>query len=134
MSDLLTTLTSIGFEPINLAISLILATIIGGIIVLIVVEIIGKKSGIHINPANAFVIVMVINLINYLGLALILASYIPFLPIWILQIAIWILLVKVLFHEISWVYSILIGVIGFAVTLIIVPLLVGMVSGYIPTF
>lgn len=139
-ADILTNLvTSLGVNftnPITLAINVIVSTIIGGIVLLILVEIIGKKFKEGIHPANAFLVVLIINIINLLGIIALIASFIsfvPFLPV-ILPVLIWIILIKLFFKEMKFSHAILVGIIGWAISIFLVPYLVGMASGFIPSF
>ena len=121
-------------SPITLAINIILSTIIGGIILLIIVEIFGKKYSENVKPVNAFLAVLIINLINILGITAFLMPYVSFIPLisWVLPIVIWIVIIKILFREMSIVHSVIVGLIGFAVTLLLLPALVGIASGFLP--
>lgn len=139
-ADILTNLvTSLGVDfanPITLAINLILSTIVGGIVLLLLVEIVGKKSSEHVNPLNAFLVVLIINLINILGVLGFVAPYIsfvPFLPV-ILPVLIWIVMIKAFFGEMSLMHAILVGVVGWLLSIFVIPYLVGIASGFIPSF
>lgn len=140
MADFLTNLvTSLGVNfanPITLAINIILSTIIGGIVLLILVEIIGKKFSEEVHPANAFLVVLIINLINILGVLAFITPYIsfvPFLPV-ILPILIWIVMIKIFFKEMSILHAVILGVIGWLLSIFLIPYLVGIASGFIPSF
>jgi hypothetical protein len=139
-ADLLTNLvTSLGMDfnsPITLAINLILSTIIGGIVLLIIVEIFGKKFKEKIHPANAFLVVLIINIINLLGvtaLVMPMLSSIPYLAV-ILPVIIWVVLIKLFFKEMKFTHAILVGVVGYALSIFLIPILVGMASGFVPSF
>jgi hypothetical protein len=139
-ADILTNLvTSLGVDfanPITLAINVIVSTIIGGIVLLILVEIVGKKFSEEVHPANAFLVALIINIINIpiiFGLISSFLSFIPFLPV-ILPVLIWIILIKVFFREMEITHAILVGVIGWALTMFLVPSLVGIAMGFIPSF
>jgi hypothetical protein len=139
-ADILTNLvTSLGVDftnPITLAINIIVSTIIGGIVLLVLVEIIGKKFSEEVHPVNAFLVVLIINLINLLGvLAFVtpLISFIPFLPV-ILPVVVWIILIKLFFREMSITHAILVGVIGWLLSTFLIPYFVGIASGFIPSF
>ncbi|MCK4531579.1 MAG: hypothetical protein KAT94_01820 [Candidatus Aenigmarchaeota archaeon] len=139
-ADILTNLvTSLGVDftnPITLAINVIVSTIIGGIVLLILVEIIGKKFSEEVHPANAFLVVLIINLVNLLGVLGFIVpyiSFIPFLPV-ILPVLIWITLIKLFFKEMGITHAILVGVVGWLLSIFLIPYLVGMASGFIPSF
>jgi hypothetical protein len=139
-ADILTNLvTSVGVDftnPITLAINIIVSTIIGGIVLLILVEIIGKKFSEEVHPVNAFLVVLIINLINILGVLGFITpyiSFIPFLPV-ILPVLVWIILIKLFFSEMSILHAIIVGVIGWLLSIFLIPYLVGIASGFIPSF
>ena len=139
-ADILTNLvTSLGVDftnPITLAINIIVSTIIGGIVILILVEIIGKKFSENVHPVNAFLVVLIINLINFLGVLGFITpyiSFIPFLPV-ILPVLIWIILIKLFFKEMSIIHAVIVGVVGWLLSIFLIPYLVGMASGFIPSF
>ncbi|UCC91449.1 MAG: hypothetical protein JSV39_04020 [Candidatus Aenigmatarchaeota archaeon] len=139
-ADILTNLiTSLGVDftsPITLAINVIVSTIIGGIVLLVLVEIVGKKFSEEVHPANAFLVVLIINIINLpIVMAFIgpMISFIPFLPV-VLPILIWIVMIKLFFKEMSFLHAIIVGGIGWGLSIVLVPLLVGVASGFIPSF
>jgi hypothetical protein len=124
----------VGFgDPITLAINIILSTIIGGIVLLILLEIVGKHFSEEVKPTNAFLLVLVINIINLpvvFSLLVSFASFIPFLPV-ILPVLIWIILVKFFFKELAISHAILVGVVGYLLTLFVIPYLIGMAMGFL---
>ncbi|MCK5023446.1 MAG: hypothetical protein KAS04_04710 [Candidatus Aenigmarchaeota archaeon] len=139
-ADILTNLvTGLGVDfasPITLVINLIVSTIIGGIVLLILVEIFGKKFSEEVQPANAFLVVLIINLINLIGVMAFIVpmiSFVPFLPV-LLPIIIWIVMIKLFFKEMSIVHAIMVGVIGWLLSIFLIPYIVGMASGFIPSF
>jgi len=139
-ADILTNLvTSLGnnfMSPITLAINLILSTIIGGIVLLILVEIFGKKFKEKVHPANAFLVVLIINIINLLGIVALISPFTSFIPMvtWILPALIWIVLIKLFFKEMKFTHAILVGIIGFVLSMFLIPYLVAMASGFVPSF
>ena len=139
-ADILTNLvTGLGVNfasPITLVINLIVSTIIGGIVLLILVEIFGKKFSEEVQPANAFLVVLIINLINLLGVMAFIVpmiSFVPFLPV-LLPVIIWIVMIKLFFKEMSIAHAIMVGVIGWLLSIFLIPYIVGMASGLIPSF
>lgn len=139
-ADVLTTLvTSLGnnfANPIMLAINLILSTIIGGVVLLILVEVFGKKFKEKVHPANAFLVVLIINIINLVGVTALIMPYISFVPFLgvILPALIWIILIKLFFKEMKFTHAVLVGIIGFALSMLLIPYLVKMASGFVPAF
>jgi len=116
---------------LNLGINLIISTIVGGIVILILFEIISKAWGGSFKATNAFLLVLVINIVNLLGIMAFVAPYIPYAGL-ILPILVWIILIKVFFGEMSWMHTIITGIVGYAISIILIPNLVAMVSGYLP--
>jgi len=139
-ADVLTTLvTSMGnnfANPITLAINLILSTIIGGVVLLILVEVFGKKFKENVHPANAFLVVLIINIVNLLGIMALISPFISFIPMvtWIAPALIWIILIKLFFKEMKFTHAILVGIVGFVLSMFLIPYLVGMASGFVPVF
>ena len=121
---------------IGLGINIILSTIIGGIILIIILEAFSKVFKEPIKPGNAFIAVLVVSVINMFGIMGLLLPYIasiPFLGI-ILPLLIWIILIKAFFGELSIVHAIVVGVVFFLITLFVLPYLTGIVMGFIPMF
>ncbi len=139
-ADVLTTfIESLGVSlanPVTLAINILLSTLIGGIVLLIIVKVIGMKFSEKVNSMNAFLAVLVINLINFLGLLGLITpfiSFIPFLPM-ILPVIVWIVLMKAFFNDMSLPHAAIVGIIGYVVSIYVIPYLVGIASGFIPSF
>jgi|YelNatPaOPRAMG01_1025707.scaffolds.fasta_scaffold147977_2 hypothetical protein len=135
MADILTSIIG-NFnitDPINIGINLILSTLIGGIVMLIVLEIIAKEFHESVNPMHAFLLVLLINIINIVGLLGIVASLISFPLIWIiLPIVIWIVLVKLLFRDLKISHVLIVAIIGYIITIYLIPYIVGFVRSFIP--
>ncbi len=139
-ADVLTTLVA-GMgnnfaSPLTLAINLILGTLVGGIVLLVLVEIFGKKFKEKVHPANAFLVVLIINIINLLGVVALVVPAISFIPFlgFVLPAIIWILLIKMFFREMKFSHAAIVGIIGFALSIFLIPYLVGMASGFVPAF
>jgi LytS/YehU family sensor histidine kinase len=139
-ADVLTTLvTSLGnnfASPITLAINLILSTIIGGVVLLVLVEVFGKKFKEKVHPANAFLVVLIINIVNLLGIMALISPFISFIPMvtWIAPALIWIILIKLFFKEMKFTHAILVGIVGFVLSIFLIPSLIGMASSFVPAF
>lgn len=121
---------------IGLAINLILATIIGGIVLIVILEIFSKKFKEPVRPGNAFLAVLVVNLITNLGIMGFLLPYIAPVPylLMILPLLIWILLIKAFFGELSILHAVAVGIIFYLISFFALPLLTGVVMGFIPSF
>ena len=121
-------------NPIGLAINIILSTIIGGIVLLVIVEIVGKKDSIEIKPTNAFLAVLLINIINLpfiTAFILPLISFVPFVPM-LLPLLVWIMMIKLLFRGMPILHAIIVGVVGYALSIFLIPYLVALAGGYLP--
>ncbi len=124
-------------NPIGLATNLILSTIVGGIVILVVVEILAKKFSEEVNPMHAFLIVLVISLINIFGIVPILGSFLAIIPfagvlIMLLPVLVWIVLVKVFFRDMEMLHILIISVLCYFLSIYVIPSLVAIVSGFIP--
>ena len=124
-------------NPIGLATNLILSTIVGGIVILIVVEIFAKKFAEEANPMHAFLLALVVNIINLpiiMGLLYTFVTAIPFLGVLtgLLPVIIWIVLTKLLFKDLHMLHVLIIAVLCYALSIFLIPALVGMVAGFIP--
>lgn len=140
MADALTNLIgSLGVNfanPLTLGINLILSTIVGGVVLLLLVEIFGMKFKESVQPVNAFLVVLIINIINLLGVTALILPYISFLPFIgvLLPVIIWIVLIKIFFKEMKITHAILVGIVGWLTSMLLIPYLVGIASGFVPSF
>ena len=116
---------------LNLGINIILSTIVGGLILVLILGVLGREWGERVKVGNAFIVVLIINIINLFGVIGFISPYISTFVI-ILPLVIWILLIKAFFGELSFLHAIIVGLIGFAVSIIAIPYLVSMVLNYIP--
>jgi hypothetical protein len=107
---------------LNLGVNLILSTIIGGLVLLVILEIVGKEWGENIHPVNSFILVLIINIINLLGVVNVL-GFIPY-HIFIIPILVWITLVKAFFHEMEFKHAVIVGIAGYLISIFMVPFLV----------
>ena len=110
--------------------------IIGGIILIVVLEIFSKAFKEPVKPANAFLAVLVVSIINNIGIMGLLMPYLGAIPyvLIILPALIWIIMIKAFFGELSIIHAIVVGIIFYAITLIALPMLTGFVMGFIPSF
>jgi len=124
-------------NPIGLATNLILSTIVGGIVILVVVEIFAKKFAEDVNPMHAFLLVLVISLINIFGIVPILGSFLAIIPfagilIMLLPVLVWIVLMKLFFRDMEMLHILIISVLCYFLSIYVIPSLVAIVSGFIP--
>jgi hypothetical protein len=121
---------------IMLGVNLIISTIVGGIVLLIILEIFSKKFGERVSPTNAFIVVLLVNIINLIGLMGILLPFVAAIPFGsvILPLLVWIVFIKVFFGDLSLLHVLIIAVVFFALTIMVVPVLANMVTPLIPSF
>lgn len=117
---------------INMGVLLIVNTIMGGIVIAILLTILNRVLGESMEIPRAFLLVLIVNIINILGIMGLMMIF-PFAGL-ILPILIWIALAKVFFSELSMVHALIVGVVGYIVTIFIVPILVAMVLVFLPVF
>jgi len=120
---------------LNLGIDILLSTIVGGLVMLVILEIVSKKWGEPVRAVNIFLLVLLVKIINIFVLGF-LISYIAFIPFSyiLIPLLIWIGLVKLFFSEMSALHAVIIGIVGFVISIILIPSLVGIVAQYIPSF
>jgi len=121
---------------IGLGINLIISTIIGGIILIVILEAFSKAFKEPVRPGNAFLAVLVVNLINMIGIMGFLLPYIapiPYLAL-ILPLLIWIIFIKAFFGELSILHTVAVGIIFFIITIFMLPYLTSFIVGFIPSF
>jgi len=117
---------------INMGILLIMNTIVGGIVIAIVLAVLNRVLGESMEIPRGFLMVLIINIINMLGIMGLMAVF-PLAGL-ILPVLVWIILAKAFFRELSITHAVIVGVVGYAVTVFIVPILVEAVAGFIPSF
>ncbi len=118
---------------LSIGIDIILSTLVGGLVLLALVEVFGKKWGEAVKPVNAFFVILVINIINIIGIIGFLSAIIPMGAL-IVPFLVWILLIKAFFGEMPWKHVAIVGIVGYISSIFLVPYLVGYVSGYLPKF
>lgn len=124
-------------NPVGLGINFILSTLISGIILLIFLEIIGREFGEYISVGHVFLLALAINIINVFGLLGLIQPFVVLLPfagliILILPIVVWIVLVKLLFPDMVITHIIIVSIVGYLLTIFLVPYLVAIAQAYIP--
>jgi len=120
---------------IALGINTILSTIVGGIVLIVLVEIFSHKFGEAIKPQNAFLVVLLANVATNFGILGLLGGYLSGIPylLMILPLAVWFVLIKVFFSQMKILHAFLVSVIFFMLSLLVIPILTNMISGFIPT-
>lgn len=119
---------------INLGVTFLLSSIITGILLVIVMSIASKETGEPVKVGNAFIVVLLVNLINFFGIMGIMLSFmtaVPFAAL-LLPAIVWIVLLKLFFGEMSLLHVLVVGIIFYAITLFAVPYITGFIVGFIP--
>ncbi len=119
-------------SPLALVINIILSTIVGGFVFLIVAEVLAKGFRDSIKPYRAFAVVFIVSIISHFNL-LNLAS-LGGVPSMAVNVVLWIILSKLAFSSMKLSHTVIVGVIGFVVSLIAVPYLMGFVYPLVPSF
>ncbi len=124
-------------NPIALLVNLIVSTIVGGIVFLVVVQVFAKAFSEEASIGRAFLVVLVINIINMLGIFSLVTPYLMAIPfagyiMLILPLLIWIGLVKAFFSDMETLHAVVIGVVGYVLSIIVFPWVTGLVMGYLP--
>lgn len=117
-----------------LGINTILSTIIGGIVLIVLVEVFSHKFGESIKPQNAFLVVLLANVVTNFGILGLLGGFLSGVPylIIILPLVVWFVLIKVFFHEMNILHAFLVSVIFFVLSMLVIPYITSMVAGFIP--
>jgi hypothetical protein len=106
---------------ISMGIHLIVATIVGGIILLVILKILESVWGEDYNIAHAFVIALVINVANiFIGFVSSPFASIPFAAT-IINIVVWALIIKMFLREMEWMKVLITAFAGFFLTTLIAP-------------
>ena len=116
---------------IALAVNMIVSTIIGGIVIAILLAVLGKAWKEDVNYANAFLMVLIINAITFFGIINLLSTSLPTVGV-LLPLLFWVGLSKTFFSSMRWWHAIVVGLVGYVLSLMIVPYIVSIVSGFIP--
>lgn len=118
-------------NPLSLGINVILSTLIGGFVFLIIVKILSSAFHETIKSYHAFLVVLLINIINMFGVINLLPLTSPIL-VFAIQAVIWILLTKAGFREMAFKHAVIVGIVGFVVTIFVIPSLVALAASYLP--
>ena len=122
-----------GRDWLSLGINLILSTIVGGIIIAILLAIFSKAWKEQVKYQNAFLMVLLINLVNLFGVLAFISPSVPAAGL-VIPLLVWIGLTKAFFSDLSWKHALVTGAVGYVVSIFLIPNLVGLASGYLPRF
>ena len=118
---------------INLGISIILTTLIGGIVLILLSKVLGKWTGSLTNYGHTFLVVFLVNIINFFGILGLLLGFvymIPFIGLMI-PVLVWIALLKVFFNDLTFKGVIILGILMYILSFALVPLLVSTAGSFI---
>ncbi len=123
---------AVGFW-ISIIINLVVSTIVGGVVLIIVLGMFNRIYGEMLDYKKAFLVVLIANLINFIGIAGLLSSVLGAIPLigLILPVLIWVVLLKVFFEDMSFLHTLIVGVVFFAITLLAIPYLIGYATSLI---
>ncbi len=122
---------------LGLGINVIVSTLVGGIVLIFLVEIFSHKFGESIKPQNAFLVTLIANIVTYFGIIGLLAGLVSAVPgvsiiLIVLPLLVWFVLIKVFFSEMNILHAFLVAVIFFMMSMLVIPYLVSLVAGFIP--
>jgi hypothetical protein len=122
---------------LGLGINVIVSTLVGGIVLIFLVEIFSHKFGESIKPQNAFLVTLIASIITYFGIIGLLAGLVSAVPgvsiiLIVLPLLVWFVLIKVFFSEMNILHAFLVAVIFFMMSMLVIPYLVSLVAGFIP--
>jgi hypothetical protein len=128
------TLSLSGFEKwVTLGINIILSTIVGGLVLLVVAGIINKKYHEGAETGNAFLMALVVNVVNFAGIVGLLGAVLPIPALTMfLPLLVWIVLAKFFFSEMSFVHILIVAVTGYLLSILLVPQLTVILRGFMP--
>ena len=112
-------------------IDLILSTVVGGIVLIVLAEVFSHKFGESIKPQNAFLISLLGNIVILVVFMFGVASLVPMGGV-VVPLLVWFFLMKMFFSQMNVFHAFLVAVIFFFLTILIVPSMVAMASGFIP--
>ncbi len=115
---------------INIVISLIISTVVGGVLLIVVLGLFNRVYGEMLDYKRAFLVVLIINVINYVGVVGLLSGVLGPIPLIgiILPVLIWIIMLKVFFEDMSFLHAIIVGAVFYVITLVAIPYLVSMIT------
>jgi len=121
-------------DPIGIAINLILSTIVMGIVIIILSKVVARDSDEDIMPSHAFGLALLINIINIALLLDFVKNLLLFIPLYgiIVPLFVWIIATKLFFSHMHIVHAVIIGVVGFILSILAMPPLVALLLSLIP--
>ncbi len=122
----------------GLIINLLVSTLVGGVVFLIVAKLIAGRLGDNVGIGKVFLAVFIINVINIpiiWGLTIQAIAAIPFTGFLFpfLPLLVWFFAIKMAFGGMSISHILLMAVIGYVLSIFVIPTLVLSVSGFLPS-
>jgi hypothetical protein len=114
----------------TIIINLVISTVVGGIVLILVLMGFNRVYGEMLVLKRAFLVVFIVNLINFVGIVGFLTpliASIPFIGI-ILPLLIWVAMLKMFFEDMSILHALVVGAVFFVLTLLAIPWIIGQVG------
>jgi len=118
---------------LSLGINLIIATIVGGIVLILVMVIYNKRYGGATQPGKIFFVVLIINFLTFFGLlgaVLPVIAMVPFGGL-ILPWIIWVIVLTLAFPDTHFLHNIILGLIFVLLTVTLVSSIVSLITAAI---
>ena len=126
------TATSQGWQYwLQLGVNVILGTLIGGLVLIAILKAVSKAFGESVNIANAFALVLIVNIINLFGVIGFLSAPLPAVA-FIIPLLLWLGLTRLFFSGLRLPHVLVVAVAGYVVSILLVPALTATVAGFIP--
>jgi hypothetical protein len=113
---------------ISLGVYLIVSILVSGIILVVLLKILGMVWGDTYDVGRGFIVAIIISLINFFGMGFI-GPFLGPVPPQLVSAVIWIVLIKLFITEMPITKAIIAGAIGFVLSIVIAPLLTGLIVG-----
>lgn len=116
---------------VGVGISLLLQILIGGLILVVIMEIFGHHWGESINPLNAFFAIIIATFVNMFGIMGVLSSMLSlgYYGGILLSIAVWFILIKLFFREFEIKHVIIVSLVVVVANMILLPIVMSFVLG-----
>jgi len=118
---------------VGIGVSFLLNVLVGGIVLVVILELLGHHWGEHINPINAFFAVFISSLIAMFG-GVVVSGFLGSLGYYgylLFSLLVWFALIKVFFRDLATKHAVLAALVVFVANMLVVPMVVGAVSGFI---
>ncbi|MFH1294664.1 MAG: hypothetical protein ABIH90_01845 [Candidatus Aenigmatarchaeota archaeon] len=118
---------------LGVGVNFLINILVGGIILVAILEIFGHHWGEHINPVNAFFAVFIATLINMFGITGILSSLLPlgYYGAVVLSVVVWFVLIKAFFSDLEIKHAGIVSIVVVVANMLILPSIMGFVLGFL---